>query len=178
MAASFGWQYLCTARFIIGMMQGSIAPCVHTLLSKWVHPTERGFLSSVTYSGSKVGIVTTMATSGFIASSMFGWPGIFYVSGGVSLLWTIAWYIYGHNSPDDCPDISNDEREFIRSIPGTSNTDHRRIPWMDIMTSGPFLCLIVAHCGSSWGYFLLLTEIPSFIGGVLHFNIKSVSFVI
>lgn len=173
--ASMGWPYLCTMRFIIGMMQGSVCPCLHTLLSKWIHPTERSFLSSITYSGGKVGIILTLSSSGFIAASRLGWPGIFYCGGGLSLIWTIIWLAYGCNDPSESETISKEEKEFIQSANShNTNSEQKPIPWKDIMTSPPFVCLIFVHSAASWGYFLLLTEMPSYLSSVLHFDIKQV----
>lgn len=34
------------------------------------------------------------------------------------------------------------------------------------------MALIVAHCAHNWGFWTILTEIPSYMKSVLHFNIK------
>lgn len=49
-----------------------------------------------------------------------------------------------------------------------------RIPWKHIMTSVPMWALIIAHVGQNWGYWTLLTEIPSYMTGVLNFRIEQV----
>lgn len=36
--------------------------------------------------------------------------------------------------------------------------------------------LIVAHFGQNFGFLILLTEMPSYLNGILHFDIKTVSF--
>lgn len=35
--------------------------------------------------------------------------------------------------------------------------------------------ILVAHCGQNWGFWTLLTEIPTYMSKVLNFDIKSVS---
>lgn len=173
--ASFGWQWLCVARVIQGLAQGLIFPCVHTLLAKWVHTSERGFLTTFTYSGTQIGTVFMLAISGVIASSAMGWPGIFYCSGAIGLFWSFAWWWYGSNSPKECAIISKQECAFVESSPGQS---HRKqiVPWRHILKSRPFYALLVAHCAQNWGFWTLLTEIPSYMKNVLDFNIKSVSY--
>lgn len=48
-------------------------------------------------------------------------------------------------------------------------------PWLTILTSIHLWAILIAHFGHSWGYSMLLTELPSYMGKVLHFDIKSVS---
>lgn len=37
-----GWEIVCVTRVIAGLFQGTVLPCLHTLLSKWVPMEERG----------------------------------------------------------------------------------------------------------------------------------------
>lgn len=43
-----GWQIVIAARVMCGIVQGSVLPCLHTLLSKWSPPEERGRLCEYT----------------------------------------------------------------------------------------------------------------------------------
>ena len=45
---------------------------------------------------------------------------------------------------------------------------------MAILTSVPMWALIVVHCAQNWGFWTLLTEIPSYMDGVLGFDLKAV----
>jgi hypothetical protein len=38
--------------------------------------------------------------------------------------------------------------------------------------------LVIAHCGQNLGFFILLTEMPSYMNSILKFDLKSVSRVI
>jgi hypothetical protein len=42
------------------------------------------------------------------------------------------------------------------------------------LTSVPMWALIVVHCAQNWGFWTLLTEIPSYMDGVLGFDLKAV----
>lgn len=171
--ASWGWLWLTLVRMLQGLFQGVFFPCTHTILAKWAHPMERGRLASVTYSGIQIGSVVMLAVSGLIASSFIGWPGIFYSSGTMCLLWCIGLYLYGANSPAECTRVTAEERAFIESMPG-SNKEALPIPWKEIMTSRPMIALIIVHCAHNWGYWTLLTEIPSYMKQVLGLDIKTV----
>jgi len=49
MAAHYGgWQMVIACRVMCGLVQGAVLPCLHTLLSRWSPPEERGRLCKCT----------------------------------------------------------------------------------------------------------------------------------
>jgi hypothetical protein len=58
------------------------------------------------------------------------------------------------------------------------NLQKRHTPWVAILTSMPMWAVVVAHCGQNWGFFTLLTEMPSYMNSILKFDLKSVSRII
>lgn len=178
-AASLGWEYLCATRIIQGLSQGFIYPSVHTMLARWVHPSERGSLSTFAYSGTQLGTVVMLAVSGVIAASSMGWPGIFYISGGFTAIWAILWTILGCDSPSMSKGISKLELEFIDSNQGVSTSGEKKItPWKQIFMSMPFWAILITHSTQSWGFWTLLTEIPSYMKDVLEYDIKAVKYIV
>lgn len=144
------------------------------MLGKWAHPSERGKLTTFTYSGTQAGTVLTLLVSGILSSSSMGWPSIFYLTGGASFIWSGIWYIYGSGSPDDSSKISNEEKKFIETGSGTSNGRNMKVPWSEIFKSTPVWALIIVHSTQCWGFWTLLTETPSFLKQIFHFDIKTV----
>lgn len=169
-----GSKLVIALRIVQGLSQGFIFPSTHTLLSKWAPVSERGRLGTYCYAGAQFGTVVMLAISGFLASSPIGWPGIFYVSGAAGIVWTIVWFFFGGNSPVEHGSISAEERDFIENSLG--NQDHSKkivTPWRAILTSAPMIALTVAHCSHNWGFWTLLTEMPTFMKNVLELDIKS-----
>lgn len=150
-AASLDWRFMLATRALQGLFQGFYYPCVHTLLSKWVHPSERSVLATITYSGTQAGSVVMLAISGILAQSSLGWPSIFYCSGGVTLIWTAIWMVFGSSTPATCSSITVEEKNFIESMPG-SNRTQLSVPWLKILSSIPVISLIVVHATQCWGF--------------------------
>lgn len=173
--ASFGWEWMCVVRIMNGLFQGSIFPCVHTLLSKWVHPSERSLLSVITLCGSEFGIFTVLLVSGYIAESMAGWPGIFYITGSVGLFWSLIWWRFGYSAPTDCRRISAIEATYLNESQSKSIATRLSIPWRRIWTSMPFIAIVVAHMCQNFGYYTLLTELPAYMNAILEYDITNVS---
>ncbi|XP_055857015.1 putative inorganic phosphate cotransporter [Episyrphus balteatus] len=175
--ASFGgWRLVFVLRVIQGMVQGCVHPATHAMLAKWAPVEERGALGTYCYSGSQFGTVVMLATSGYIAQSSAGWPGIFYISAACGFVWSIFWVIFSASTPADHKTISPDERKFIETSLGQSESTHKthlKTPWLSIATSLPFLSLIVVHCTHMWGFWTLLTQIPSYMKNILGMDLKN-----
>ncbi|XP_012255380.2 putative inorganic phosphate cotransporter isoform X2 [Athalia rosae] len=168
-----GWQAVCACRIIMGLSQGCVLPCLHTLLGKWVPPVERARLGTYTYAGAQFGTVVGLPVSGFLSASSIGWPSVFYVVGSVTIAWSIVFYIWGADSPALHRSIKPAEQNYIEASLGQADVKEKlRTPWKAIFTSVPLWALIIVHCGQNWGYWTLLTEMPSYMNSILLFDIS------
>ncbi|XP_039955096.1 putative inorganic phosphate cotransporter [Bactrocera tryoni] len=172
------WPLLFALRLCQGLIQGSIFSSIHTLLSKWIPAEERGSLGTFCYTGLGFGSVLMMLVSGWIASSTFGWPGIFYFTGLFSLIWGFVWYFVGASTPNECKSMTVGERLYIEAAMVTTakpEHDHATLktPWLKILTSVPFWVLLLAQSTYAFGYWTLLTQIPSYMKSILGQDIKS-----
>ncbi|XP_029053137.2 putative inorganic phosphate cotransporter [Osmia bicornis bicornis] len=177
-AAAYGdYIAVCACRVGMGLCQGCLLPCIHTLLSKWAPPSERSRLGAFAYAGAQFGTVISFPISGVLAASSLAWPSIFFVFGGIALIWSIFFFIFGSDSPAQDSRISEEEREYIensiRSDEGKKmlqDTGKKKTPWKAIFTSVPMWALIIVHCGQNWGYWTLVNELPNYMDKVLKFN--------
>lgn len=177
LCANYGWEILTVNRILQGLSQGFMYPSIHSLLSKWTAISERGKLGTFTYSGTMLGTVVMMAISGTVSDSVMGWPGIFYISGGVCALWSVFWFLYGRNSPDEHKTISESEKSYIQALPETSiirKGEKNKIPWKSMLTSWPAFALLITSCAHSWGFWTMFTEVPSYLNYIMKMDIKSV----
>lgn len=117
-----------------------------------------------------------MPLSGLLAGSVLRWPSIFYVFGTVGAIWSVVFLVVCYESPETHPKIKDAERKYIlASLWGNAGASSPPIPWKGIATSLPFWAILLAHIGHNYGYETLMTELPTFMKQVLHFNIKDVS---
>ena len=45
-----------------------------------------------------------------------------------------------------------------------------RVPWKEIFKSLPVWAVIMAHFTENWGFYTFLTELPTFLNDVLHYD--------
>ncbi|XP_073956620.1 putative inorganic phosphate cotransporter isoform X1 [Choristoneura fumiferana] len=168
-----GWQLVCVCRALQGLTQGFLYPCTHNLISKWVPLEEKSRLSTIIYAGAQLGTAAELMSAGFLAE-YWGWPSIFYANGTLGVIWMVLYLLIGAASPQTSRMISEKERLYIQNSLGHVG-GHKSFatPWKSLFTSIPFLSLIVVHCGHHWGFWTLMTEMPSYMSQVLGVDIKA-----
>lgn len=122
--------------------------------------------------GGALGNVVTWVMLGVIIEN-FGWPFGFYIPAIITFLFVFLWYIIVADSPADHPRISLKERHHIQESLGDSVSKVKMLPpILSVLTSIPFLALMVLHYGSLWGLYFLQTAAPMFMTEALNFNLS------
>ncbi|GFS51063.1 putative inorganic phosphate cotransporter [Trichonephila inaurata madagascariensis] len=145
------------------------------MIGRWSPKTERSRISTIIFTGSQMGNVIAMPVSGWLSSTdlLGGWPSVFYVFGSLGCVWFLAWSAFIYETPSQHPNISKEELLFIEQNKDEKTKQKNDIPWKDIFTSLPMWAVIVAHFGHNFGFLILLTEMPTYLSTILHFDIKS-----
>ncbi|XP_048752020.2 sialin-like [Ostrea edulis] len=162
-------------RILLGVSTAVSFPSVQSLWGRWAPPLERSKLISFTYLGTMFGMVLTLSSSGFLCQYGFdnGWGSIFYISGGLTMLWVFVWFYVTADTPDLHPRISEAERKYINSsIEYNTNVRTLKTPWKSIAMSSAVWACLTAHACNNWTNYTLLTSLPTFMKEVLKFNIK------
>jgi len=135
--------------------------------------------TAIAYSGS----IIALPASSFLGSSVLGWESIFYVFGGVGLIWCMVWYVCGGNSPesegfllieesvgDDNEDENGNEDDnrngneigFVDRNERRIGVGEGNIPWKVILSRKEVWAIIIAQTCNSWGFFLNYSWLPTF----------------
>lgn len=81
-----------------------------------------------------------------------------------------------HDSPQQHPRISDEEKKYIvDSIAGSIDDEATKIPWKDIIKSGPVWVSTAAHWSGCWGFLTLLAQAPSYFNFIHGWDINAVS---
>lgn len=162
-----------TLRGILGFFLGATWPAIPPLAAKWIPPLERSkFIANMM--ASSLGAALTMPVCGFLIDKL-GWESVFYTTGVIGLLWSIAWFFLIFDSPADHPRITAEERIYLESkIAESTGTNQKpsRVPWRAIFTSLPVWAIVVTHACSVFGYFVVVNQLPTFMFELYNVNIK------
>jgi len=176
-AANAGVGMFTAVRILEGLGEGVTFPAMHAMLSKWAPPNERSRLAGWVYCGASLGTVLSMPASGYMCDT-YGWESVFYLFGCLGILWFLFWAWIVADSPNSHPTISRGEKEYIAKCIGPAHSEQSPpVPWSHILTSVPVWALIFTHVAQNWGFYTLLTELPTYMKNILHFNIEDNSAV-
>ncbi|XP_064642152.1 sialin-like [Lineus longissimus] len=162
-------------RVLSGLGTGVVFPAMHSLWAKWAPPLERTKLISFTYAGTMLGNILAFFLSGVLCAYGFdnGWPSIFYLFGGGTLIWLVFWTFFVFDSPNDHPRITAAEREYIKSLTGSHVQEKDfHVPWGKMATSLPLWAIILAHLCNNWCNYTMMTSLPTYMKDVLKFDMK------
>ena len=143
LATYIGPVSLILLRTLQGLVQGFIYTSMHALWSKWAPPLERSRLATFAFSGSYIGSVVALSIGGIIGEYI-NWQSIFYISGGVGLVWTLLWFYFISESPAEHKTITDDEKNYIVNS-YIQNDNDKVIPWNDILRSKAVWAIVIAH---------------------------------
>ena len=157
----------------------------------------------MSYSGAYVGTIVSMPLSGWLCDSTYGWPSVFYLCGALGVFWFVLWICLVHSDPRTHPRMSAAELQYItgslaservgadassgsgtttpllKEAPGSavSRPGADPTPWVDIFKSAPVWAIVVGHFCNNWGFYNLLTCLPSYLSNVLNLDITHAGFL-
>jgi hypothetical protein len=100
-------------------------------------------------------------------------------TGGIGVVWTVAWCCLVYESPLSHPFIGDAEKLYLERACDLRSGKRARPPFplRAALGSLPFSATIVAHFCFNWGYYSMLSLLPKYMSDVLHFEIKKASSV-
>lgn len=174
-----GWKLYAALNMLKGLIQGLMYPAIYYNISKWAPEKERNVMSNIAETGFSWGVLISPFVSGKIAATDLGWAGIFYLSAVIGFTWCVFWIVFGEDSPESSRFATTKEKAYIAANQEADTDEEsvadktRPIPWVQIMSSPPFLALIVVTACQEFGYIFINNEVPQYFNGVFNMDIES-----
>uniref|UniRef100_A0A7N8WXT2 Sialin n=1 Tax=Mastacembelus armatus TaxID=205130 RepID=A0A7N8WXT2_9TELE len=177
LAAQLGLYWLFALRALEGFGEGVTFPAMMAMWARWAPPLERSRLMTLSGSGASFGAFVALPLTGYICQTL-GWPAVFYLCGGAGCLWAVFWFVLVSDDPRTHRRISKEERDYIINSIGPQGTGHGwSVPVLPMLLSIPLWAIIITQMCSNWAYYTLLTSLPTYMDNILHFDLKSNSFL-
>ncbi|KAK5618208.1 hypothetical protein CRENBAI_020834 [Crenichthys baileyi] len=177
LAAGLGAYWLFALRALEGFGEGVTFPAMMAMWARWAPPLERSRLMTLSGSGASFGAFLALPLTGYICEKL-GWPAVFYLCGGAGCLWFVFWCALVSNDPQTHRRISEEERDYIVNSIGAQGKGHGwSLPLLSMLLSVPLWTIIITQMCSNWSYYTLLTSLPTYMNNILHFDLKSNSFL-
>ncbi|XP_008067736.1 solute carrier family 17 member 9 [Carlito syrichta] len=146
--------FLTVSRILTGLFQGVHFPALTSLLSQRVQESQRAFTYSAVGAGSQFGTLLA-GVAGSLLLEWHSWQGVFYFSGGLTLLW--VWYVHRYllSEKDLVP-------AWGAMAHGQPVSKHSSIPWRQLFRKPPVWAAIFSQLSSACSFFILLSWLPTF----------------
>jgi ACS family sodium-dependent inorganic phosphate cotransporter len=171
-AAFAGFWLLILARIGMGLGEGLTFPSIYTLFARWVPSSERTRAVGLNFAGIPLGTIVALFVTPLIVVQ-YGWPWAFYIFGAFGLVWYAAWHFLVSDSPETHPRITEEEKAFIasqRSVKEDAPKGATRV----LLSKRPVWALIFNHFCTNWGFYVLLSWLPTYMNEGLGVNIRAV----
>jgi MFS transporter, ACS family, hexuronate transporter len=161
-ATTFVW--LLIARFLLGMGEGGAFPAATRVVSEWLPPEERATAMGFINAGTAVGSLLAPPLIGVVLIYS-GWRAVFFVAGGVGLLWVLWWAVSYRGRPATLSTNTVDVRRLAQQL-----------SFRQITSLHSVQALIFAKFMSDSAWYFLLFWLPKYLYDARGFNIKQVSY--
>lgn len=167
------WGLLMVSRIIVGITGGVIFPSCHTMVAKWAPPHERArFIWSLL--GGTFGTILTYPMIASIAENI-NWESGWYIPSLLMLVWICVWAVLAYDSPAEHPGITAEEKNYILTaqagIVRTEKPKWKQTPVRQILTSMPFISLIICHFGNLFLLFFYQNSLMLYLTKALGFEL-------
>jgi ACS family hexuronate transporter-like MFS transporter len=107
-ALAGGWGSLAFFRGLLGVSEAAAIPAGVKAVSEWFPAKDRSVAIGFFNAGTSLGAAIAAPVVIFLSLS-FGWRWAFIVTGGLGLIWALAWYLI-YEPPTRHPALSDEER--------------------------------------------------------------------
>lgn len=152
-------------RFLLGTAESANFVAAQKVAAEWFPPKDRGTLNGWVQAGTVTGAVITPPAVIWLADR-YGWRSAFLFTGGLGLLWVIAWVLLYH-LPENHPRISAEELALIRADETAAPLSTRPIAlspkWLDFFRFPQTWGLLLARVISDPVWWFYLFWLPKYL---------------
>ena len=153
--------HLLIVRGLFGVTEGAAVPSLNKLQNHWLLPNERGRYWGIFAGFFQLGIAFGLPLVGWMIN-LWGWRVMFVISGTLTLMAVVAFYVVVRDNPHEHPWLSSEEKDWF-----VSTLEQDRVtydPKAGQAVKIPFKQAFVQLAGN-WAFWML------FICGVLEFSL-------
>lgn len=155
-----GFISLLLVRFMFGIGEAGAYPCMTGTVSKWFPKSEIGKAQGYIWAASRIGGALTP----FVVIPLLltvGWRVVFYMMGGIGVIWVIIWFLWFRDEPAMLKGIKPAELDEIKE--GKVIAEKVTVPWKQILKKKQFWLLLSMYWFYVWGSWFFFSWFPTFL---------------
>jgi len=177
-ATALAWNAasMLVFRFLFGVGESGAFPIATRSLSRWMLPSERGFAQGLTHAGSRLGATITPPIVVYLIAA-HGWRAPFFTFGVVGALWSIVWFFYYRNTPEEHRSANLAECELIHSSTLAPRPKlGAAIPWRRIFSSSTLWYISLMYFCYGYCLSVYLDWFPTYLKDFRGYSLKQMGF--
>ncbi|MXN77820.1 MFS transporter [Burkholderia sp. 4701] len=163
--AARGLAQLVGVRLMLGVGEAAAIPSFAKVAFNWFPRSERGLASSIFDSGSRVGSALSLPLVAWLIS-LVGWRGSFVITGGIGLVWALAWWFI-YRDPERYRAIAPDAVDALlaqRGAPAaTPAADGANVSWLDLFRYRTIWGMMIGLFCLNFAIYFFITWFPSYL---------------
>ena len=153
-------------RLTIGAMEAPAFPANSRAVTLWFPTRERGLATSIYVMGQYIGTALFSGLLLWIATT-YGWKQVFYVTGGVGVIFGGIWY-WKYRDPLADKHLSKEELTYIEEGGGLAQSSKERTPFnwklvRQLFTYRQIWAICIGKFASSSALYFFLTWFPTYL---------------
>lgn len=166
-------------RIMFGFFEGPTFSTINKTVANWATPKERGFAVSLGLLGTPLGAMLTAPVAVLILS-ITSWKVMFFLLGGLGLIWVIIWSKMFKDLPEEHSKVSKEELAKIRSTEDLLEDEQLveageedNIKWYHFFKNPSLVFNAIGYFAFQYVNFLLLTWTPKYLQDEFGFALGS-----
>lgn len=166
-------------RILFGFFEGPTFSTINKTVANWATPKERGFAVSLGLLGTPLGAMLT-APVAVLLLSVTSWKAMFFILGGLGIIWVIIWSKMFTDLPENHPKVSKEELGRIRSkedlLPDeqlVEEGEEDNVKWYHFFKNPSLVFNAIGYWAFQYINFLLLTWTPKYLQDEFGFSLSS-----
>lgn len=162
-AAAWNFTSMAVIRFLFGIGEAGAWPGVGRTFSRWIPRRERGTIQGIFFAAAHLaGGVTPLITLQLL--EYVSWRWVFLIFGIPGILWSVAWFRWFRDEPEEHPSVSPTELALIQSGREHSAGHHAGWEyWRRLFGHRNTLPLCLMYFPNSFGFYFCITWLPDYL---------------
>jgi len=138
------------SRFLFGVGAAGAYPNAAGVVSRWFPKQEHARAQGFVWGSGRLGGALALLLLPQMELRL-GWRAIFWVLGGVGLVWSAVWWSWFRDSPEEMAGIRAEELAEIRAGEIAAGEVHGGVPWRRLLALPQLWLIVIAYFCYAWG---------------------------
>ena len=157
--AVLGFWTLIVCRFLFGAGEAGAYPNCSCTISRWFPFSERARAQGIVWTASRIGAAIAPLTVLPLQRAL-GWRPVFYIFGGIGLIWAAAWYLWFRDYPHHKSGVSPAE---LAEIGEGAPSAHVSLPWKVALRSANLWAVMLMYHTYCYAAYWFFSWMPSYL---------------